>query len=205
MARPKDDPITSINLLATRTDRSTVVSYTEIAKLENLRNRAARNGIMHVPALIRIQMLGILDHRDVALRAVSAACKLVTRRPTGPEWNEFRMHVVSAVGEAFNNIVLHGYAGRDDGVIEMEIRTRRDRIAIELRDYGASFDPTSVPPPDFDSLPESGLGLFIIKAFMTISYRAGRPNVLTLTKTLGQQCPDTPDSSPEANPSEGSP
>ena len=72
-------------------------------------------------------MIGTLDHRDVTLRAVSAACKLVTRRPQGPTWNEFRMQVVSAVGEAFNNIVLHGYEGRDDGVIEIEIRTKRDR------------------------------------------------------------------------------
>ena len=78
----------------------------------------------------------------MALRAVSAACKLVARRPYRPELNEFRMHVVSAVGEAFNNIVLHGYAGRNDGVIEMEIRTDPDRITIELRDYGQSFDLT---------------------------------------------------------------
>src|SRR5215471_14357319 len=107
MAKPKDDPTTSISLLATRTDRFTTVTYNEI---ENLRNRALRNGMMIPPALIRIQMLGILAHRDVALRAVSAACKLVTGRPQGPIWNEFRMQVVSAVGEAFNNIVLHGYA-----------------------------------------------------------------------------------------------
>src|SRR3954447_3849344 len=200
MARPKDDPTTSINLLASRTERSTVVSYNET---ENLRNRAARNGTMPVPALIRIQMLGILDHRDVALRAVSAACKLVTRRPQGPAWTEFRMQVVSAVGEAFNNIVLHGYAGRDDGVVEMEIRTRRDRISIELRDYGASFDPTTVPAPDFDSLPESGFGLFIIRAFMNISYRPGRPNVLTLTKALQPESGD-PQSS-EADPTGGAP
>ena len=148
MARPKDDPTTSITLLAKRTERSTVVSYNET---ENLRNRGARNGMMPVPALIRIQMLGILDHRDVALRAVSAACKLVTRKPQGKAWNEFRMQVVSAVGEAFNNIVLHGYDGRGDGIIEMEIRTRPERISIEMRDYGSSFDPTTVPEPDFDS------------------------------------------------------
>jgi serine/threonine-protein kinase RsbW len=158
---------------------------------------------MALPALIRIQMLGILDHRDVALRAVSAACKLVTRKPQGPAWNEFRMHVVSAVGEAFNNIVLHGYAGRADGVIEMEIRTRRDRISVELRDYGSSFDPTTVPTPDFDSLPESGLGLFIIKAFMKISYRAGRPNVLTLSKDLTDCSGASPDFNSDADPSEG--
>jgi serine/threonine-protein kinase RsbW len=202
MARPKDDPTTSITLLATRTDRSTAVRYNEN---ENLRYRAGKNGMMPVPALIRIQMLGILDHRDVALRAVSAACKLVTRRPTGPVWNEFRMQVVSAVGEAFNNIVLHSYAGQDDGVIEMEIRTRRDRITIEMRDYGHSFDPMTVPAPDFDSLPESGLGLFIMKSFMKISYRPGRPNVLTLSKTLepNEAAPGDPTS--DSDPFEGAP
>ncbi|HVX95586.1 MAG TPA: ATP-binding protein [Polyangia bacterium] len=134
--------------------------------------------------MIRILMTGTLDHRDVTLRAVSAACKLVTRRPQGPAWNEFRMQVVSAVSEAFNNIVLHGYAGRGDGEIEIEIRASLDRITIAMRDFGSSFDPTTVPPPDFDALPESGWGLFIIRAFMDISYAPGRPNVLTLSKTL---------------------
>ena len=199
MAKPKDEPTTSISLLASRTEKFTRVPYNEI---ENLRYRAQQNGMMAVPALIRLQMLGILAHRDVALRAVSAACKLVTGRPQGPTWNEFRMQVVSAVGEAFNNIVLHSYDGREDGVIEMQIRTRRARISIELRDYGTSFDPTTVPVPDFDSLPESGLGLYIIKAFMTISYRAGRPNILTLTKTMTTEPSDT---SAETDPTEGAP
>ena len=147
-----------------------------------------------------MQMLGLLEHRDVALRAVSAACKLVAQRPLQPEWNEFRMHVVSAVGEAFNNIVLHGYAGRDDGVIEMDIRTHPDQITVELRDYGASFDPDAVAPPDFEGLPESGLGIFIIKAFMNMRYRPGRPNVLTLSKTLAAA---SRDSTLGANLSEG--
>jgi serine/threonine-protein kinase RsbW len=188
MAKPKDDPTTSINLLAKRTERSTALGYNEN---QNLDHHGAHGGIKSLPTLIRIQMLGILDHRDVALRAVSAACKLVTRRPQGKAWNDFRMQVVSAVGEAFNNIVLHGYEGRGDGVIEMEIRTRPERISIEMRDYGSSFDPTTVPEPDFDSLPESGWGLFIIKAYMTISYTPGRPNVLTLSKTLEPAAEET--------------
>jgi serine/threonine-protein kinase RsbW len=145
-------------------------------------------------------MLGLLEHRDVALRAVSAACKLVTRRPQRSEWNEFRMHVVSAVGEAFNNIVLHGYAGKNEGVIEMEIRTDPDRITIELRDYGESFDLDAVATPDLDLLPESGLGIFIMRAFMSIRYRPGRPNVLTLSKSL---VPDTRDAGARGNSSEG--
>jgi serine/threonine-protein kinase RsbW len=134
--------------------------------------------------LIRILLTGTLEHRDVTLRAVSAACKLVTRHPYGPVWNEFRMQVVSAVGEAFNNVVLHGYEGRGDGELEIEIRAAPERITITMRDHGASFDPTKVPAPDFDALPESGWGLFIIRAFMDVSYTPGRPNVLTLSKTL---------------------
>jgi serine/threonine-protein kinase RsbW len=197
MAKPKDDPTTSINLLAKRTEGSTALGYNEN---QNLDHQGAHGGIKSLPTLIRIQMLGILDHRDVALRAVSAACKLVTRKPQGKAWNDFRMQVVSAVGEAFNNIVLHGYEGRGDGVIEMEIRTRPERISIEMRDYGSSFDPTTVPEPDFDSLPESGWGLFIIKAYMTISYTQGRPNVLTLSKTLEPAAEET-----DEDPIEGAP
>jgi serine/threonine-protein kinase RsbW len=66
--------------------------------------------------------------------------------------------VVSAVGEAFNNVVLHAYAGRCDGLIELRISTAGGRIRIELRDWGSSFDPATVPLPELDALPESGLG-----------------------------------------------
>lgn len=132
-------------------------------------------------------MLGRVQHRDIVLRAVAAACKLVREAPTespDAEWTDFRIHVVSAVSEAFNNIVLHSYAGRDDGIIEMNIRTRRNFISVELRDFGSSFDPDEIPMPDLDLLPESGLGMFIIKELMDVSYRPGRPNVLTLSKRL---------------------
>ncbi len=99
------------------------------------------------------------------------------------------MQVVSAVGEAFNNIVLHGYADRQargrrvpTSSIDLRIQPRRGHIRIELRDWGSEFDPTRVAPPAFDTLPESGLGLFIIQSFMEMAYRSGRPNLLTLSK-----------------------
>jgi anti-sigma regulatory factor (Ser/Thr protein kinase) len=110
------------------------------------------------------------------------------------------MQVVSAVGEAFNNIVLHGYPARQAreqpnreprtreqvreaiGSIDLRIQTRRGYIRIELRDWGSGFDPRRVPPPAFDTLPESGLGLFIMQSFMEMAYRPGRPNLLTLSK-----------------------
>jgi serine/threonine-protein kinase RsbW len=169
-----------MNRLASRTERRTAVPYNETQKL---RTRGSQSGM-----LIQLSMLGRVQHRDVVLRAVSAACKLVRDRPDpsteDAEWNAFRMQVVTAVSEAFNNIVLHAYAGREDGIIEMKIRTRRNYISIELRDFGDSFDPARVPPPDLDRLPESGLGIYIIKELMDLSYRPGRPNVLVLTKRL---------------------
>jgi serine/threonine-protein kinase RsbW len=140
--------------------------------------------MMAQPALIRMEMLGRLQHRDLVLRSVAAACKLVTPPADNKALHEFRMQVVTAVGEAFNNIVLHSYAGRDDGVVEMDIKTQPDHISIEFRDWGDSFDPDSVPLPDLENLPESGLGIFIIKTLMDISYAPGHPNVLTLSKSL---------------------
>jgi anti-sigma regulatory factor (Ser/Thr protein kinase) len=180
MARPRSEPTTSINLFATRTDRTTSVRYTETPNFRH--DNVDESTADEAAALIRLQLLGILEHRDVALRAVSTACKLVTPRPQGRTWNEFQMQVVSAVGEAFNNIVLHGYAGRKEGSIDLRIQTRRGHIRIELRDWGSGFDPTEVPAPAFETLPESGLGLFIMQSFMEMAYRLGRPNLLTLSK-----------------------
>jgi anti-sigma regulatory factor (Ser/Thr protein kinase) len=137
--------------------------------------------------LIRIQLPGILDHRDVALRTVSAACKLVTPGPHESAWQEFHAQVISAVGEAFNNVVLHAYEGRSDGLVDLTIETGGSAIQIELRDWGSSFDPNTVPSPDLDALPESGLGLFIMQSFMNLDYRPGRPNLLTLNKHLDDQ------------------
>ena len=184
MARPTDAPTRSMNLLARRTDSRTPLPYNETQKL---RSRRSQSGMMPgVP--IKLSMLGRVQHRDIVLRAVSAACKLVKPHPGEPsldtDWNDFRMQVVTAVSEAFNNLVLHAYAGREDGIIEMNIRTRRNYISVELRDFGDSFDPDKVPEPDLERLPESGLGMFIIKELMEVSYRPGRPNVLVLSKRL---------------------
>jgi len=130
---------------------------------------------------IRMTVLGILEHRDIVLRAVSSACRLVISSPQG---RDFQSQVVSAVSEAFNNLVLHGYEGRDDGRIEVLIRPSDGQIQIEVRDWGKGFDPSAVPLPKLEELPESGLGLFIMQSFMVMKYRRGRPNLLTLSKKV---------------------
>jgi serine/threonine-protein kinase RsbW len=151
------------------------------------RSKSRRDAVKTNPGTIRLQLGGRLEDRNVALEAVAEACKLVTPDPRGPSWSRFRSQVLSAVGEGFNNVVLHGKVERKDGSVDLRIRTRRGQIRIELRDWGPGFDPKAVRPPVIEALPESGLGLHIMQSFMAMSYRTGRPNLLTLTKRFEER------------------
>jgi serine/threonine-protein kinase RsbW len=136
---------------------------------------------------IHLTVVGQLAQRDVALRTVSEACRVVlgrTRRATNQRG--LLDSVISAVGEAFNNIAVHGYRDEKPGPVEIDVGVdRRGRLAVEMRDYGRSFDPRNAIPPDLDALPESGMGIFIMNGVMDeVVYRPGRPNVLTLVKRL---------------------
>ncbi len=140
--------------------------------------------MVRLEAVIRLRVPGVLEYRDLAIRTVAAACKLAYDEQRKPD--EFDEQVVSAFGEAFNNIAIHAYQARAMvGDVDIEVDMQPDRVVITLTDYGDSFDPSSVPAPDLDALPEGGLGLFIINSFMDdVTYRAGKPNVLRLTKYL---------------------
>ena len=138
-------------------------------------------------SLIRLEVPGSLDYRDLAVRVVAAACKLVSSHSgaVGDDEakNDFDNQVVSAFGEAFNNAAIHAYKNRPIGIIELEIEIGTGDITLRIADHGQSFDPTQIKEPDLDALPESGLGLFIIRSFMdTVRYHPGAPNVLSMTK-----------------------
>jgi serine/threonine-protein kinase RsbW len=143
--------------------------------------------------IVRLSVPGTLLYRDLVLRVVASFCRLArldaqskqeaSRAPS----DEFDDKVVSAVGEAFNNVAIHGYRGRTPGNVELELELTGDDVTIRLLDTGAIFDPSGSPDPHLSSLPESHMGLFIIRSCMdVVSYRAGCPpavpNVLTLTK-----------------------
>ena len=130
--------------------------------------------------VVRLTVPGSLHYRDVAVRTVSSVCKLVQGTRDGVDHE-----IVSAFSEAFNNVVIHGYEGGPVREIEIEIVLGEAAITVHVRDYGKSFDFSSVPLPVLDDLPESGLGVFIIRSFMDdVRYVSGAPNVLTMTKRL---------------------
>jgi serine/threonine-protein kinase RsbW len=128
--------------------------------------------------VIHVRIPGSLRYRDLAVRAVAAASKLV-----GTGDRNFDDEVVSAFGEAFNNVAMHAYADRPPGDVEIEIEVGGDYLTIRVKDRGASFCVEDVPDPDLESLPESGMGIYIMRSFMDeVTYRPGDPNVLSMTK-----------------------
>lgn len=103
--------------------------------------------------------------------------------------------VALAVDEAVANIIQHGYAGRDDGKIEVQIDADDKRFTIRVIDSGISYDTARGADANKDldmkahvnAGSKRGLGLFIMRKVMDeVRYdsKEGQQNVLTLVKNI---------------------
>jgi serine/threonine-protein kinase RsbW len=139
-----------------------------------------------VDGVVELRVPGDLRWRNPVLRFVTEACRLISRGPSADDDTEattFEAEAVSAFGEAFNNVAIHGYGATSSGLVTIRIEWLRDRLIISMMDEGQTFDPSSVLPPNLDDLPESGMGIYIMKSFMDqVVYQPGPPNRLHLTK-----------------------
>ena len=136
---------------------------------------------------VTLRFPAIIGYRPVAIDLVSA----LIRHVEGADGN-FRNEMVTAFGEAFNNIVIHGYRDRSDGMLDIEAEMGPDEMTIRLIDTGREVDFKEVEPPDLTTMPESGMGVFMIHALVDeVIYRGGSPNVLSLTKrtTSAEEAP----------------
>jgi serine/threonine-protein kinase RsbW len=134
-----------------------------------------------------VETPGDISYRNVILRAVAAACKAAFAGVWGGEGpaDEFTSRVLSVVGEAFNNIAFHCYRDRSSDIARVRVTIDATAVYLRIEDYGRSFDPLGARLPDLDALPESGLGIYIMRSLMdTVSYQAGWPNVLSLSKSI---------------------
>lgn len=102
------------------------------------------------------------------------------------------MKLELALHEVCVNVVLYAYKGRPQGMIDFRFWEDKGRLGIEIRDTGAPFDPTGMPPPDFAERirlgQRNGLGVYLYKVLAdTYDYRREQgENVLTLFKDLGR-------------------
>lgn len=158
--------------------------------LPNPQVQYSARGTDHV---IRLEVPSLFEYRDLAMRMVASACKLVEVRKADAvsaklkRDGQFTAQVMSAFGEAFNNVVLHSY-DHAGGHLQIEVELAQDALTIRIMDFGKTFDIHNVPTPNLDDLPESGLGLFIIRSCMdVVTYIPGTPNVMSMTKYIGNQ------------------
>lgn len=129
---------------------------------------------------VSFRLLASLPHRPLAIDLVSTLIRHVFSAD-----RVFHHEMITAFGEAFNNIVIHGYRGRSDGILEVEAELHTDEMTLRLSDTGHAFDFEALNPPDLDSMPEHGMGVFMIHALIDeVVYRRGSPNVLSLRKRM---------------------
>lgn len=141
---------------------------------------AAANG----SEVFRFAVPARLEYRDAARGFLTYICRTLVDDDLLPAGADHE--IASAFVEAFNNAAVHAYRGMPPGEVEVEMRVSRERLEVEVSDFGRKFEPAGVPEPDLEALPEGGLGLFIIRNFMDrVHYesRDGR-NVLTMSKVL---------------------
>lgn len=148
-------------------------------------------------ATIRLTVPGTLRYRDLAVRIVAEAARLVSRSAQRAP-NDLLDHdvrdpfdtaVVSAFAEIYNNVVIHAYQRKGGGTIDIAITPRDRELVIEVKDQGHPFDIDEVPPLptelDVDTLPEGGMGIHIAKTMLDeVTYEPGPPNLWRLCKRL---------------------
>lgn len=88
-----------------------------------------------------------------------------------------------AVVEAVNNAIKHAYALEEKGTVTVIYTLFEDKVVIEVVDRGRSMPPDFLEnyardfqfdPEDIDNLPESGMGILLIRSCMDdVSYLAG--------------------------------
>jgi len=134
----------------------------------------------------------VMESRFENVSLLGGAVRGIANALSIDELNSY--HLELCVVEAVNNATKHAYHSEAGNFVEVDVLIFPDRITFKVCDKGESLKPAKVRLPRFDprkldTLPESGMGLFIMHALMDeVSYEtvSGR-NVLTMSKYLRKQ------------------
>jgi serine/threonine-protein kinase RsbW len=120
---------------------------------------------LHMSIESKLSDVSLLGH---AVRGVCACSPLDEE-----SYGEMEVCVVEAV----NNAIAHAYKHDNGFRVETSVTLHHDKIAFEISDCGKSmedFAPRTLEfdPEDIGSIPENGMGLFIIETIMDeVTYR----------------------------------
>lgn len=122
-----------------------------------------------------------LEHLHLATGISRIMCEAV-QDPALP--SDFADSVELAVSEACTNAILHAQDPNGTEDLDILFTVTEDSLVVDLTDHGPGFALEEVPEPDFDSHPEGGYGLYIIRSVMDeVRYnKSNTGNTLTMVK-----------------------
>lgn len=96
-----------------------------------------------------------------------------------------------AITEAMNNIIEHAYEKKENRPIELLFAYEGNKISIRIVDYGKPRSNTGkaeleFDPADIESLPERGMGLYLIEKIMDRTFYETKDgkNIYKLEKSV---------------------
>lgn len=78
--------------------------------------------------------------------------------------------IALAIDEALANVIKHGYGGRHDKTIEIQLDPVEQQgspgLRVTIRDFGQPVDPSQIRGRELDQVRPGGLGVHIINTVM---------------------------------------
>ena len=136
----------------------------------------------------RMELTFLSRAQNEAFARVAVAAFVVQLNPTLPEMAD----VKTAVSEAVTNAIVHGYAGRDDGLITIQAEHDGCRmLTITVADSGCGIQDVATAMLPFystgDGAERSGMGFCVMQTFMDhveVTSRPGLGTVVRMHKTI---------------------
>ena len=108
----------------------------------------------------------ISKSKNEGFARVSVAAFVAQLDPTIDEISD----VKTAVSEAVTNAIIHGYDGREDGIVRIEAEIENNEVTIVISDKGKGIeDIKQAMEPLYTSRPDlerSGMGFTVMDTFM---------------------------------------
>jgi sigma-B regulation protein RsbU (phosphoserine phosphatase) len=135
-----------------------------------------------IEPLLELRFLAQPDRLKLVRGSIRTAARMCGFNDTAAQ------NIVLAVDEACQNIIVHGYKGRDDGEIFLSLARVQDGIRVTLVDSAPLVDPSTIVPRALTDIRPGRLGSYFIREIMdTADYRPrpdGPGNLLEMIKRL---------------------
>jgi sigma-B regulation protein RsbU (phosphoserine phosphatase) len=132
--------------------------------------------------LLELRFPAQADRLKLVRGSIRAAARMCGFNDTAAQ------NIVLAVDEACQNIIVHGYKGREDGEIVMSLARKQGGIQVSLTDSAPLVDPATITPRALTDIRPGRLGSYFIREIMdTADYRPrpdGAGNLLEMFKRL---------------------